>query len=222
MKNRLRVDFHCHTVWSSDSFNSTSKILRFLKQNILERLVITDHNTLEGALKLKEKDPEHIIVGEEIQTSQGEVLAAFVTQEIPKGLPPYVVIDRLRAQGAFISLSHPYDIQRSPWQEKTLKDMVKLVDAIEVFNARVYRAEYNEQALAFAKAYGLAGTVGTDAHLASELGGSWLELPDFSSAEELRQVISIGIPNTHLSPVALHMGSGFASLLNKAGLKRKL
>ncbi len=43
-------------------------------------------------------------------TTKGEILAAFVTEEIPRGLSPQETIQRLRDQGAFISVSHPFEL----------------------------------------------------------------------------------------------------------------
>ncbi len=51
----------------------------------INRLVITDHNTISGARQAFRLSPEMVIVGEEIMTRQGELLAAFVQEEIPAG-----------------------------------------------------------------------------------------------------------------------------------------
>jgi predicted metal-dependent phosphoesterase TrpH len=86
-----------------------------------------------------------VIVGEEILTTQGELLAAFVTEEIPARLSPLETIHRLRAQGAFISVSHPFDGHRG-WQLEALLEIAPLVDAVEVFNARCIFARDNQLA----------------------------------------------------------------------------
>ena len=63
---------------------------------------------------------ELIIIGEEIQTTEGELLAAFVEREIPAGLEPGAAIKMLKDQNAFISVSHPFDTMRSGWKPDTL------------------------------------------------------------------------------------------------------
>lgn len=68
----------------------------------LDRLVVTDHNAIQGAPEAREIDPDLVIVGEEILAQQGELLAVFVQKHVPKGLPPQEAINRLREQGAFI------------------------------------------------------------------------------------------------------------------------
>src|SRR5512143_1731327 len=120
----LRVEFHCHTIFSKDSLTRPEQLVRAARQKGLTRVIVTDHNNIGGALRAKQVDPELIIVGEEIMTDRGEILAAFVTEEIPAGLTPQETIRRLRNQGAFISVSHPFDQFRSGgW---------KLVDLLEI------------------------------------------------------------------------------------------
>ena len=64
-------------------------------------------------------------------------------------------LKRLQDQNAFISVSHPFDIQRSGWPLESLIKLAPLVDAIEVFNARVIQHEFNAKAMAFAREFNL-------------------------------------------------------------------
>ena len=203
----LKVDFHCHTSYSPDSLNNLPDLLTRARKRGLDRLVVTDHNRLDGALAAKELDPELVIMGEEILTDRGEILAAFVSEEIPRGLPPLKVIELLRAQNAFISVSHPFDPQRG-WKEKDLAEIIDLVDAIEIFNARCDRAEYNQRAEYYAKQHGKGGTVGSDAHIPYEAGRAGIILPWFEDAQGLKEVIHQGRVEANLAPMWVHLISG--------------
>ena len=97
-------------------------------------------------------------------------------------------LKRLRDQGAFISLSHPYAPMRFHWTEAEMESFLPWLDAIEIANARCLE-EMNHLAMKFAVYHGLQGTAGSDAHGVPELGAMGLELPDFSTAEELRESI---------------------------------
>ncbi len=130
MTTTFKVDFHCHTDASPDSLVKPAELIATARARGLNRLVVTDHNTIRGALRCKELDPELIIVGEEVQTTGSELLAAFVTKEVPRDLEPKEAIKRLRDQGAFISVSHPFDPHRG-WNVKDLLEIIDLVDAIE-------------------------------------------------------------------------------------------
>lgn len=206
----LKVDFHCHTYHSPDSLTTIDDLIRNIKKRGLDRVVVTDHNCLAGAQEAHNAAPDLVIVGEEVQTSEGEFLAAFVTREVPKGLEPMEAYKRLRDQGAFISVSHPFDPQRSGWSNKTLLEIAPIVDAIEVFNARVLDMTMNLKAEEFARAHNLSGTAGSDGHHPSEVGRAYSILPDFSNADELRSVINQAVSAGRLSSPLVHFYSSWA------------
>lgn len=206
----LKVDFHCHTYHSPDSLTTIDDLIRNIKKRGLDRVVVTDHNCLAGAQEAHNAAPDLIIVGEEVQTSEGEFLAAFVTREVPKGLEPMEAYKRLRDQGAFISVSHPFDPQRSGWSNKSLLEIAPIVDAIEVFNARVLDMTMNLKAEEFARAHNLSGTAGSDGHHPSEVGRAYSILPDFSNADELRSVINQAVSAGRLSSPLVHFYSSWA------------
>ncbi len=112
------VEFHCHTNASKDSLTQPADLIAAARHKGIDRLIITDHNTIAGARAAQVLEPELIIIGEEIMTTRGEILASFVTEEIPAGITPQEAIRRLKDQGAFISVSHPFDKFRSgAWEE---------------------------------------------------------------------------------------------------------
>jgi predicted metal-dependent phosphoesterase TrpH len=207
----ISIDFHTHTFASKDSLTSPEKFVAAARNKKLDRVVVTDHNGIAGARAAYALDPQRIIVGEEIMTTKGEILAAFMTEEIPRGLSPRETIKRLRDQGAFISVSHPFDSWRNgAWQLEDLLEITPLVDAIEIFNARCTHAEDNQKALEFALEHHLAGTAGSDAHAAFELGKARLVLPEFTGPDELRKVILQGKVQGGLSPIWVHFASYYA------------
>jgi predicted metal-dependent phosphoesterase TrpH len=217
----LKIEFHCHTVFSKDSLTQPKTLVDVARRKGIDRLIVTDHNSIGGALKAKSIDPELVILGEEIMTTRGELLAAFVTEEIPKGLEPGEAISHLREQGAFISVSHPLDPMRG-WEMAHLLEIIPLVDAIETFNSRCMDARYNLQAQEFARQHNLSGTVGSDAHTTRELGRATLTVEKFTDAEGLRRVIRSGVENVRLSSPLIHLTSRYASTIKKLGLAGKI
>jgi predicted metal-dependent phosphoesterase TrpH len=212
----LRVEFHCHTVYSKDSLTSPESLVETCRRKRIDRVVVTDHNTILGARAAQALDPERVIVGEEIMTSRGEILAAFLTEQVPRGLSPRDTIERLRGQGAFISVSHPFDEWREGgWQEADLLEISPLVDAIEVFNSRCMSPTFNRRAAEFARRHDLAGTVGSDAHAAFELGRSLVMLEPFEGPDEMRKVIRGAQYETHWSLPWVHLVSRYATLRKK-------
>jgi predicted metal-dependent phosphoesterase TrpH len=212
----LKVEFHCHTNASKDSLTHPRDLVDTCRRKGIDRVIITDHNTIKGARAAQAMDPQLVIVGEEIMTPQGEILAAFVQEEIPKGLSPAETIQRLKDQGAFISVSHPFDAWREGgWQEADLLEILPDVDAIEVYNSRCMLPSFNRAARQFAERHDIAGTVGSDAHAAFELGRSIMLLHPFDGPVEMRGVIRHGIPRVKWSPPWFRLTSRFATVLKK-------
>ena len=208
---RLKVELHCHTVYSKDSLTPPAKLLAACRRKGIDRVAITDHNTIDGALAARELDPTRVIVVEEILTQNGELLAYFVTEHVPPGLTPEATIARLRLQGAFISVAHPFDILRKGhWALPDLLAILPLVDAIETFNARCFQAAFNQQAGAFARQHGLLGTAGSDAHTPRELGKATLLLPLFHDPVTLKQALAQAEAHLALSPPWVHLSSRYA------------
>lgn len=210
-----KIDFHSHTRYSKDSLAEIPLLIEQAKKIGLDKIIITDHNTIAGALIAQEMFPDKIIVGEEILTTRGELLAFFLTQEVPQGLEPAEAIRQLKEQGAFISVSHPFDLARHGWQPEDLERIIREVDAIEVFNARCLRQQTNRMAMDYARKHNIPGTVGSDAHMVSELGTAYLEIDPFNDAESLRNLIRAGKINPTYSPFWVHFGSTWAKLKKK-------
>jgi predicted metal-dependent phosphoesterase TrpH len=208
----FKVEFHCHTNASKDSLTHPPDLIKAARKKGLDRLIITDHNSIVGALAAHALDPQLVIVGEEIMTTRGEILASFVKEEIPANLSPKDTIRRLKEQGAFISISHPFDeLRKGGWQEADLLEILPDVDAIEVYNSRCMYPRFNRRAQAFAEKHDIPGTVGSDAHAAFEVGRSVLLLDPFTGPEEMRAVIRGGMPQVKWSPWWVHLVSRYAS-----------
>ena len=153
----IQAEFHCHSNYSPDSLVTLEEIIKTCRSRGIGKIAITDHGCMAGALRAHEMAPDLVVVSEEILTNEGEILAYFMSEEIPDGLPPLEVIRRLKDQGAFISVAHPYDPFRGAnWKPGTLEKMVPYLDGVEAFNARCFDASFNEKAGAFAAEHGLA------------------------------------------------------------------
>ncbi len=205
-----RVETHSHTHYSRDCVTLFKQVVKVCRAKGIDKIVITDHDTAEGALAFAKLEPDLIIPGEEIMTTEGEILAFFVQETIPPKLTPQETIQRLRDQGAFISVSHPFDRHRKgAWEKAWLDQIIGLVDAIEVFNARCLYMEDNEKSAAYAAEHGMVGTVGSDAHIPYELGKANLLMSPFEGASSFAESLKTAQQAIHLSPAWVH---GFSTL----------
>lgn len=216
-----RVDLHTHTCFS-DGTTDIAQHLRAAHRAGLQRVAVTDHNTLQGALEAVRLEGEFVIPGEEIETTEGELLGYFVREKVPSGLQPEEAIARLRDQGAVISVAHPFDRLRAPWREDALLRILPLVDAIEGFNARCMSAGSNWKAAAFALAQRKPVTAGSDAHSAFELGAAGLEMAPFADAESFRAALADALPFGRASSRWVHIISRYGRLRRRLGRRKDL
>ncbi len=206
------VELHSHTIYSKDCLTRLDRLQEICRTRGLDKLAITDHNTAQGALEAARMYPILIIPGEEIMTTQGEILAWYVKETVPPQLTPQETIERLRAQGALIGVAHPFDrYRKGAWKLDQLMAIVDLIDVVEVFNARCIHAEDNNRALAFAQAHGKLMTSGSDAHLPREYGHAVVQAEPFANtAEGLRQALAGATHQGTLSDPWVHFGTRFA------------
>jgi predicted metal-dependent phosphoesterase TrpH len=212
------AELHCHTCYSKDSLMLPDRLVRLARQRGLQRLAITDHNLVAGALRAAEIDPELIISGEEIMTTGGELLAYYIRELVPPGLSPIGTIEILRQQGAVIAVAHPFDALRAGhWDQAELCEILPLVDAVEVFNARVATAAQNRRAAEVAQAASKPGIGGSDAHAYLEVGRATTRLPAFSDGASLRAALRVAEVSGRLSPYWVHLLSRYAKWRKQSG-----
>lgn len=213
---QVRVELHLHTRASKDSLVGIEELLQHCDQIGIDKVAITDHNQIKNALKAKTMSPDRVIVGEEIETTHGELIGYFMSELVPPGLEPMAAISRLRAQGALISVAHPFDTTRTQhWGEDQLLAIAPYVDAIETFNARCLSNKPNQAAETFAKKHGLQETVGSDAHSLWEVGRAYLTMPRFADAAGFAAGLAKAKKTTRLSSPFVHLFSRYAVLYKK-------
>lgn len=190
----IKADFHVHTSCSRRVTASPEEMYASAKAKGLDKIAVTDHNTLKGAVSLAEKDPDFIIVGEEITwDAPGEIIGLFLKEAIPEGKNVSYTLDALRDQNAFIFIPHPF----APFQffcppEFILK-IADRIDAIEIRNGRNFHL-LNTCVAVFKHFTKLSGICGSDAHLQKDVGKAGMLLPDFSNADELRSSMQSAKP----------------------------
>jgi predicted metal-dependent phosphoesterase TrpH len=182
----------------------------------IDRVAVTDHNAIGGALAAQQIAPELVIVGEEIKTDCGEIMAYFLKELVPPGLPVREAIARVRGQGGVVGVSHPCDsLRREAMGAERLLPIVDLVDALEVFNARCMRPADNDCARAIAQEHGKLMFAGSDAHTARELGQATVHMPPFDSPQSFLSSLAQAEIHARLSSPLVHFASTYAKLVKR-------
>ncbi len=211
-----KVDFHVHTCYSKDSRTPLEAVIEACRKRGLDKVAITDHNTIAGALALQKMAPDLVIVGEEIKTEVGEIIAYFLEEEVPKGLPLQEAIARVRQQGGVVGVPHPLDrLRREAIGLTHLLTIIEQVDLLEVFNARTIFPADNRRALELARQHGLLATAGSDAHIAREIGQAYVEMPPFNDKDEFLRSLAQGRVVGSLTTPFTHLASTWAKLIEK-------
>ena len=174
----MRVDLHLHSRYSHDSSTTLEALIARARECGLDRIALTDHNTVEGSLKLAAMAPELAIVGEEAKTREGEVIGLFITRRIPPYLRPEEAMDVIHEMGGLVYVPHPLDRNRAHYTGQRLVELASRIDIVEVYNPWA-EAPANRAAAELAAELGKVTATGSDSHGTDELGRSWMEIEPF-------------------------------------------
>ncbi len=184
----ITLDLHLHTEWSHDCSIPTEDLLDHAEAIGLGGIAVTDHNVFGGALEAVELARTRdlvVIPGEEIKTDdQGEVIGLFLEEEITRGMTFADTIAAIRDQGGIVYLPHPFDRLHAIPDPATIHRHLAEIDVLEVYNARLLRDSFNDEALRFARKYGLLQGAGSDAHVLQGLGTGVVRMRRFDGPEE--------------------------------------
>ncbi len=198
---------HTHCEASPDSRTSIAEQAKGVRAARIDVICATDHNTIDGALRLQEvADGFRVVIGEEISSRDGEIIGLFLERAVPRDLSGEETIARIHDQGGLVVVPHPFSINRRYHMRRASLDRLRShIDALEVFNAREAIFLNNRSAAAYAKEHDIVGTAGSDAHRASEIGRAFVEMPDFVGRGDFLSSLKQGVAQGRLSGGGVHV-----------------
>lgn len=186
-----KVDFHMHSRYSHDSHTSLEALVARAREIGLTKIALTDHNTAEGALLLHDLEPNLVIAGEEVKTTDGEVIGLYITRSIRSWQRPEAVMDEIHEMGGIVYIPHPFDRWRANFMPHRLVALADRIDIIEAYNQWADEGA-NQAAADIARELGKPTAFGSDAHSPAELGHSWNEVQPFADARDLLEKLARG------------------------------
>ena len=190
------LDLHNHTHRSYDARNRLRDYERAHAAGRFHVLAITEHNRIDGAIELASAANFPVIVGQEIDTSGGELIGLFLEEELDRDRPLDETARAIRAQGGLVYLPHPfYRLIRNRVTEPAREQLVEagLVDIVEVANGGPFTRRANELARDWALARDLPAAAGSDAHEPDDIGTCVCAVPpDPVSATALPELLRQG------------------------------
>ena len=180
MNSFLKADLHVHTCYSHDSTAPLQSIVNRCIKTGINCLAITDHNVIEGAFLLKDDAPIRIIVGEEVKSSEGDIIGLFLEEGIAKDLTPEQTVREIKSQGGLVMVPHPFDrVRPSALGLEAFRSIAHDVDILETFNARNFFDDDDAQADEIARSHRLVRAAASDGHASIELGRTYNLIPEF-------------------------------------------
>jgi predicted metal-dependent phosphoesterase TrpH/glycosyltransferase involved in cell wall biosynthesis len=189
----LYADFHMHSEHSKDCVVPVRDLLVRARECGLDVIAITDHDSADGGLEGRELADEHgvrVIVGEEVKTAEGEVVGLFLERTIPGGMSFAETVAAIKEQEGIVYLPHPFDRLHTVPSYAILKQHVRDIDVVEVFNSRLAFPAFNERAELFAERYRILEAAGSDAHVLAGLGTAMTAMGSFDGRHDFLDALA--------------------------------
>ena len=216
----LKGDFHMHTSHSGDCDASPRDMVRGCRDVGLTCIAVTDHNTIRGALEVRELADFTVIIGEEVKSSQGDIIGLFLEEEIPRGLSPAETVSRIKGQGGLVVVPHPVDaVRRGPLAPAALRQVLPQVDFMEVLNARTIFKGDLSRCRSLAREAAVTPLAVSDAHTPGELGSAYMELDGFNgSPQSFKDAIERASLCGRRSNPMVHAVTAYVKLKKRLGM----
>jgi len=186
---RVKVDLHVHTVYSSDSLITLEQLVFWAKRRGLSAVAVTDHNCVEGALKMAKEKNFLVIPGTEVTSRDGHIVALNVREAIPRDLSADETVARIHAAGGIAVACHPFALFKGSIGKHTSGKF----DAIETINASASPFKRSvRKAEEVAARFGLPRVAGTDAHYAPAIGYAYTVVDAELSVDAVVKAIAAG------------------------------
>jgi hypothetical protein len=219
-----KADLHIHTR-VSDGFASIAQLLDYVEHKAdLDVIAVTDHEDAAGGQRARDLAAQRgcraqVVVGAEVTTLQGHVLALFV-ETAPKSFRSIErTLEDIHRQGGLAVVPHPMSWLTRSLSRRTI-DRIQargepgiVFSAIELANPSPAGRQTTRKARALNGQWGLPETGSSDAHHLQHVGTGWTEF-EGASALELRRALDLGVTRAAMSryPSIREVGVGKTAL----------
>ena len=170
----MKADLHVHTLYSNDGKTTLEELVSYAVEKGIGCVAVTDHNSFEAYVQLKDNGRVIIVPAEEVSSKEGHIVALGIDRLIPRGRPIQETIDLIHEAGGYAFAAHPYRWWSGLGERNTLSYPF---DGIEARNGRSIPSA-NVKSEALAKRIGKPISAGSDAHTPRHIGEGYVEIPD--------------------------------------------
>lgn len=198
--------FHFHSNYSYDGLISIERILKEIEILNLDFIILTDHNSIEGALELRKRckirfTNVEVLIAAEYYTSVGDIIVVGIEKPI-QDMRYEHFLKEVKENNGLLILPHPYD------GHKNIELVAADMDAIEVFNGRSTKSN-NLKSLELAKNFRKPFIWSSDAHIPHSLNNVVIGYPDDSMC------FSEALMASKLSPIHFNYSSPLDMLFSQ-------
>lgn len=187
-----KVDLHTHSVASPDGGITEEQYKKVLTSGLLDFVAITDHNRIDLALRMHQQLGDKVIVGEEILTTDGEIIGLFLTSPVLSGQSVQATVQHIKKQGGLVYIPHPFETIRKGLHPAILEEISEDIDMIEVCNGRAFLQNRSEQAVVWARLNHVVPVASSDAHGLKGLGRTFTSVAEPPTRDILTTLLTTG------------------------------
>jgi len=199
---QVKADLHVHTIYSRDSLITLKDLVFYAKKRGLTAVAITDHDQVEGALKIAKETDFLIISGTEVSSLNGHIVALNVQEVIPKGLSADETVDQIHEAGGIAVACHPFAL----FKGSLGKHANAKFDAVETINASAFPfGRCVRKANQIAERFRRPKVAGTDAHHCKAIGYAYTLIDAEPNADAILKAIVNGQCQPFGRPIPVSM-----------------
>lgn len=210
---------HVHSCYSADSIITPKELVFYARERGLDGLAITDHNRLDGALKIATRTDLLIIPGIEIASRNGHITGLNIAHPVPEKLSAEETVERIHSAGGIAVACHPFGLFKGGLGNSISSSF----DAIEVINASSIPFKIAmKKSLKIAMRLGKPCLAGSDAHYGPEIGCAYTTIEAETNVNDVMKAVSRGLcqPVGNSIPLRIRIQKIFET--NKRRLHRLL
>lgn len=198
----LKIDLHVHTIYSPDALITPKDLIFYAKKRGLDGVAITDHDRIDGALKIAKETDFLIVPGMEISSLNGHIIGLNVNELVPPKLSVDETLDRIHEAGGIAVACHPITF----FKESLKGHISPRFDAVEVINSSAFPFNYSvKHTQEIASRLGIARVAGSDAHYGPEIGYAYTLVNAESKIDEIVTAIRKHLCSPHGRAIPLTM-----------------
>lgn len=196
----MKTLIHVHTNYSYDSDIPVEALADFVLREEIDCIAVTDHDTIEGAVRLQAMTDCRVIVGEEVSTRDGHLIGLFLKHHVEPGMSAMDTARAIRDQGGLVLVPHPFIRSFGCGLRKKTVEIAEFIDAVEIFNSQNLSPLADWEAIRFAKKRELPTFVGSDSHSTMSIAPAYQMMPAFDSPEEFLISLQSAVFTRRLHP----------------------